>query len=420
MIDLVRAYSGRVVFDHLPKTAGQAINAWLINQLGSGCVTDNLIGDHLSLIKKYGGNYSIISAHVNFNGEGFDPRYQYVTLFREPIDRALSWIFFLAKNHTAQHFLGVQGQENYWYEAREFLDSDGKNLGPQLLESLHNPYVTHLSKISNMSINGSERLEKSKELVHCYNLWGLYERLPVFLNDFSQLLGCSNTVGLPKVNVTKERIAVNEVSSQMRQRLEGLLGLDLELYEWLKSEWESRPNKADSEARESLWLPYERDSLANDRQSACFTLVDARLVNESNRLSCGDLIEFVVDFSVSRAFDELEIGIYIFDENGEWAFGTNSSLLEKRIVTVDEGLHSVTYTLIADMPEGSYKAGFGFAVPGRGEEAPPEEIAWFDPFIEFQVNLRRVVPSVGYLSLPTVISCTKCASYPVALSEVVV
>ena len=80
-----KAYPGRLIFDHLPKTAGQAINAWLVAELGSGCVTPNLIGSHVDLIRKYGGLYSIISAHVHFDdGKGLDPRYQYMTLFREP------------------------------------------------------------------------------------------------------------------------------------------------------------------------------------------------------------------------------------------------------------------------------------------------------------------------------------------------
>jgi len=41
-----RPFNGRVIFDHLPKTGGQAVNAWLTNMLGTGTVTTNLIGEH--------------------------------------------------------------------------------------------------------------------------------------------------------------------------------------------------------------------------------------------------------------------------------------------------------------------------------------------------------------------------------------
>ena len=95
----LQAFPGRVVFDHLPKTAGQAVNAWLRSSLGAACVTTTLAGDHRELITRYGGEYSLISAHVTFSGEGLDPRYQYVTCLREPIDRAISWLFFVLNNH---------------------------------------------------------------------------------------------------------------------------------------------------------------------------------------------------------------------------------------------------------------------------------------------------------------------------------
>ncbi|WP_441459338.1 hypothetical protein [Burkholderia thailandensis] len=102
-----RVFGGRVIFDHLPKTAGQAVNAWLGNALGAGCVTPNLIGRHRDLIRRYGGEYSVISAHIDFRGSSLDPRYQYLTCFREPIDRAISWLFFLMNNHDAEQLPGL-------------------------------------------------------------------------------------------------------------------------------------------------------------------------------------------------------------------------------------------------------------------------------------------------------------------------
>lgn len=115
-----RCFPGRVIFDHLPKTAGQAVNAWLRAALGSGCVSDNLIGAHRELITQYGGAYSVISAHVHFDGSGFDPRYNYVTCFREPIDRALSWIFFVLNNHSDQDIVVLRRA------TQAFVDSEGE------------------------------------------------------------------------------------------------------------------------------------------------------------------------------------------------------------------------------------------------------------------------------------------------------
>jgi len=66
-----RPFNGRVIFDHLPKTGGQAVNAWLTNTLGTGTVTTNLIGEHRALIRRYGGAYAVISGHLSFQQGGW-------------------------------------------------------------------------------------------------------------------------------------------------------------------------------------------------------------------------------------------------------------------------------------------------------------------------------------------------------------
>jgi hypothetical protein len=70
-----RPFNGRVIFDHLPKCAGQAVNAWLRANLGSASVTENLIGEHRNLIRSFGGDYPVISGHLHFHEQALDPRY---------------------------------------------------------------------------------------------------------------------------------------------------------------------------------------------------------------------------------------------------------------------------------------------------------------------------------------------------------
>ena len=82
-----RVFPGRIIFDHLPKTAGMSINNWLFESLGE-VVIPNLIGQHSDLIRDYGGLYSVISGHIHFAAkEGLDPRYQYITCVRDPVER---------------------------------------------------------------------------------------------------------------------------------------------------------------------------------------------------------------------------------------------------------------------------------------------------------------------------------------------
>lgn len=60
-------FDGRVIFDHLPTNVGQVVNRWLRNELGLSCVASNLIGEHRSLIDRYGGRYSVTLGHFHFN-----------------------------------------------------------------------------------------------------------------------------------------------------------------------------------------------------------------------------------------------------------------------------------------------------------------------------------------------------------------
>jgi hypothetical protein len=133
----------RVIFDHLQKTGGMAINQWLTTALGDGCVSPNIGAiDHRSLIAKFGGTYSVLTAHVNFGRQGMDPRYQYVTLLREPIDRVVSWLYFIVNNNTSERF------GEFWHVAKRFIESGGDD-GDDLLHG--NFYVKHFASIDGVN-----------------------------------------------------------------------------------------------------------------------------------------------------------------------------------------------------------------------------------------------------------------------------
>lgn len=255
-----RYFDGRVIFDHLPKTAGQAINAWLTDEIGSGCITTNLISDHRLLIRRFGGDYSVLSGHVIFQGEGLDPRYQYITCFREPLDRAISWIFYVA-NHKS----GLTDLGDFWREAVSLLESEGDVVGPLFSDSLANPYVEHFASIAGPKPEtGEAKLNSAMAAIDKYDVWGLYEDMPGFMVDISTLLGLGRPGQLPRVNVTKTRAAVAEISPKLRRRLEDLSTLDIELYRSLHERWRRRQQQTEvSLPGMSRWTPYRR-CLGND------------------------------------------------------------------------------------------------------------------------------------------------------------
>lgn len=392
-------FSGRVIFDHLPKTAGQAINAWLVEALGAGCVTTNLIGDHRDLIRKYGGLYSIISAHVFFNNaEQLDPRYQYMTFFREPVDRAISWIFYLSNNvgvvkKTVAHKDG----------ASRFLASEGCDASPEFIESISNPYTEHFCRIAGDGTESDEvKLSNALAAIQQYAVVGIYENMPNFLEEAAALIGINPPVELAQVNVTSQRPAVEKVSPVLRRRIEELNQLDLRLYAAVVA-WKASIAKINSEKSPRLtvskWRKYE-PMLARVFSTPDIAIHTAML-QQGYDIRHGQPITFDVDFSLSREVRGLEMGIHLFDSDGQWAFGINSTLLGQTHQFVQRGLHRVSHHLIANLPAGTYTAGFAFTE--RSLEGQ-QELAWHDALCEFQIYHQVSRTFAGYSYLPAEIS----------------
>ena len=391
-----KAYPGRVIFDHFPKTAGQAVNAWLKQALGNGCVSPNLIGVHRDLIREYGGLYSIVSAHITFNGEGLDQRYQYLTLVREPIDRAISWLFFVVNNHDSSQLPGL------WELVQRFLSSDGDDLDPHIIGYLKNTYVEHFSSVINTKPRSDkEKLSDALSVIGQYDVWGVYHEMTGFLADVAALIGLAPPDKIEPVNVTRSRPSVNSITPKLRKRLEDLNALDLEFYDLLCERWhcDHSTRLAVSEVTPSGWMAY------NPIRERCFSTPGFTLLSvvlkDGAIFSQGQILCFQIEFSLSSDIDELEIGIHVWDEFGRWAFGTNTSLLDRQLRRVRRGTHRLSYYLLADLPEGSFTAGFAFADHAKNKF---QELAWFDRLVTFRIQLTKITPSIGYVSMPVDVS----------------
>jgi len=393
------SYDGRIIFDHLPKTAGQAVNSWLVKSIGSGCVTPNLLGQHRHLIRRYGGDYSVIFAHLRFEGYGLDTRYQYITCFREPIDRAISWLYFVLKNHESNQL------SDLWELSMLFVDSEGEHIGKDLRPFISNPYVEHFAGAMTSTMRSDEqKLEDALIVIEKYDVVGFYENMPLFLSDVASLIGIPTPEQIERVNVTRTRPQVNEITPKFRKRLEELNALDIELYRIVYERWREKQNVKSIEtvSNSSLWVPYnpirERVFISND-----FTLISAFL-DGGDTFTHGSSLFFHVTFSLTCAVEELEIGIHIFDEDARWVFGTNTTLLERPLRSISSGTHTISYYLPADLPEGHYTAGFAFVERGETEM---RELAWFEKVVTFQVTLLRLTSGVGYVNLPVEVILSK-------------
>ncbi len=400
-----QAFAGRVIFDHLPKTAGQAVNAWLRNVLGDGCVTDNLVGYNYDLIQQYGGKYSVLSGHINFLGKGLYPLYDYVTCFRHPVDRIISWIYFILENHADQDIVELrQG-------VKAFLDSNG-NEGQ---DKIYNNIFTHhlCSAIGYSPQNSEDQIECALSVLNNYALWGLYERLPDFIEDFANYLQVPVPAHLPQVNITAYRPKVTEISSDLRAKIEELNAIDIAFYKRLQERYdEDRQNWHRPAVTASPWLLLKEPPVKRfcDKD---FILLSYQQEGGYN-VNQHSVLNFSLEFSLFRPIDELECGIHIHDKTGKWAFGINSTLNQILIGPLIAGRHRVCHSIISALPEGQYDVGFAFA-----EKTPSgqHDLAWVDKLGAFQVSLNRIPYCVGYASLPAAMNSVTLSDEVVTLPK---
>jgi hypothetical protein len=395
-----KVFGGRVIFDRLKKTAGQSISLWLRQELGYGCVTHlDLEGNHRDLIRRYGGEYSVINAHVHFqDGEGLDPRYQYATVLRAPVDRVVSWLHFMKHNH---HMVSSPQLANTIAQVNRFLDSDGEDTAEEIVGELSNLYVEHFWHINSSGLTcDDDKLTNALAAIQQYNVVGIYEDLPQFLAEMAGLIGLPRCETLTRFNVTRKRPKVDSLSPALRNRIIELNQLDLRLYEEVVAWKASVPNyKKPGPRKMPCWQKYEPRTEERRIVSPDVIVTEAK-IREGKMVRHGQLMTFDVGLFLTRGVNELEMGIHIFDSDHRWAYGTNTTLLRQHH-SAPRGFQQVSYYLVADLPVGAYTAGFACA------ERLPEgvrELFWRDALCQFEVYHHTSGSFAGYANLPAEIS----------------
>lgn len=171
------------------------------------------------------------------------------------------------------------------------------------------------------------------------------------------------------------------------------------------------PDALDSIAqlfRRLVELDPERSNIVQDITSSDLIVREAKLVGGAD-VEYGNAISFEIDILITRALENLELGIHIFDAEHRWAFGTNTRLLGHQFTNVDAGAYHVMHHLIANLPIGSYSAGFAFT---ERFPAGEKQLAWFDSVCQFRVGRSEDQVFAGYAYLPAEISLLRKLGAP--------
>lgn len=365
-----KVFSGRVIFDHRPKTGGTAVTDWLQESLGDGCVA-HVVGDtHRGMIGRHGGNYSVLCGHVQFfrGGESLDPRYQYITCLRDPVDRALSWIYFSSNNIAFDFVYGPNGRFDTKELAKAFIKSEGRDHTERFLNSISNVYTNHFRKVRTAAGEmSSDPVIKAYEAIKTYDVVGLHENMPGFIGDVSRLLDIASPATLERKNVTKGRPSKDNAAHALKERLKELNQQDLRLFDMVR-EWKlSQPGAGADKEGKKEWISYKKPPPAATTDGVS---IRTGAVRSGMGVYAGQNIEIDFDFELSREVKELVASVSIYDSFETLAFGTDNVKTGNRLKRLSKGSYRVTFSLKADLPSGYYWAGLSLHERISGEKNP--------------------------------------------------
>ena len=326
--------AGRLVFDHIPKTAGNTIVAALAEAFA---VPASLLSmPHYRL--PFG--EELLAGHLwYFPGEELRDDYLYASAVRHPVDRSLSQFFF--------HRLVAATPDA---PADPQLDAcRGRSLDDLLrhgtegeLQFLSNVQVRHFARRivdRPEDLDDDDLFEAAVQSAAEYDVIGTTEDLSSFVAACCDLAERPRPGALPRLNVGERE----EVSSFARANLAHLNGADIRLWEWAR-----QPRPPGRSRRGS-----SRPSGTADFGTREIEVTDVHVHDRRNRLgrrSGGIAVE--VSLLARRTIDDLAIGVELRSDDLD--FGANTRLLGRRISIDRPGRYRATFEWPGPVGAGRY------------------------------------------------------------------
>ncbi len=221
----------KILFNHLPKCGGSSLNTYLGTQYpenkifaieGSDPRKSVDLFKTLSQEERY--SYDLITGHnANELLDYVHPDCLKITVFRDPIHRIVSHYYY-AKD-TKDHYLHSKINE-LKLNLEQYATLN-------LSDELRNYYTTHFSglTISDAEKNPEDSVTKALEFVlERYNLMGVLDEFETFITKLKNQAQFKEEYENQRVNVTKDRPSINNISPSTIRKLEEVNFLDVAFY----------------------------------------------------------------------------------------------------------------------------------------------------------------------------------------------
>jgi len=369
----MRAQKQRLLFDHVPKTAGVTISRVLSDLLGEPYALEATSNPHFTMLKA-AGSRKLLAGHFWFiKDETLSEEWYYATIIRDPIDRFLSQYYF---NRT----LGINAPDPQVLAARtltlqQYLDYSV----PEIIHSYTNIQAIHFAQ--RMCDDPYKLTDDQLYNVACaslmeYDCVGVYEDLLGFVNAICRDFGFSPITALPHLNITAQPRDERDITDDVLARLRKANGVDIQLYHWVRERFAQ--NKSNQGRPTSVRPPLTLSVDNLSPPAPCIAKNNAAMSDPDNLIEFGTR-EIIIESAsclgkmsglpamrsgepclirlecfANIAVADLTIGIAIRNRWGELMYGTNSKLMDHAIAIEQPGHFTAEFVFDMNLGIGEY------------------------------------------------------------------
>jgi hypothetical protein len=292
-----------------------------------------------------------------YPGEKLAYGWFYATLLREPLDRFLSQYYY-----HRQHATSRPTNVALDYVTRAAIESDLEKYldhsNGDVRRSYANSQALHFaSRVSNCPENFSDAalLDAAVAGLEDYNLIGCYDDIQGFFDRYCLWAG-AQPITLPRLNVTSQRLGIEDLPEPIRDRLVAANRVDSALVEWAR--------RRSQQARASVLVRVRRalrrgtaPALSNFGTRE-IEIQAVRVQGQSGRgveIAAGETVETQLACQARVCEPDLTIGIIVHNSVGEAVIAANSKTLNSLIAIDEVGPFFVTIRFRAAVPPGEYQ-----------------------------------------------------------------
>ena len=346
------AAAPRILFLHLPKTAGTALRELFASMYGEDRVTRSLGALRMDEALVDYADADVICGHLIARpGVQLPSDRITMTILRDPIDRFVSYYNF-RKFNVSHGSIDARIHGTGIADYVELLgDGDLRDLNTQttILYPLGTDDHRHLP--------WAERVVAAKRALDAFDLVGTHDEIDDFTCMLGARFGWPRGENLGRHNVTDRREGASLPEDTLRT-LERLLQPDIEVFRHARDRFRQQRRNAIGagprvEARQVVVAASRPDVEFGDRRIEISSVSASGTASGTGVVMVGEQMSIDIDFIAHESLSNVSAGFLIRDERGLPMYGTNTWLLGETCA-VTPGPYRATFVLLNRLHAGPY------------------------------------------------------------------